>query len=121
VLCKRVWYKVFVGRRAPRVSQQKLWFYLSAKRCSVGTYCKSSAFTGLFPWHPPRSTEFGEVGLVYPFVFHPVAHTFVANELSRSNRLINQRKLGGIHSEPRFQNKHEPQDSNLMERFHHEQ
>ncbi len=32
-LCKRMWYRVFVESRAERGSQQKLWFYLSAKRC----------------------------------------------------------------------------------------
>jgi hypothetical protein len=32
-LCKRLRYKVFVESRTERGSQQKLWFYLSAKRC----------------------------------------------------------------------------------------
>ena len=32
-LFKRVRYKVFVESLAERGSQQKLWFYLSAKRC----------------------------------------------------------------------------------------
>jgi hypothetical protein len=32
-LCKRVWYRIFVESRAERGSQQKFWFYISAKRC----------------------------------------------------------------------------------------
>ena len=32
-LFKRMKYKVFVESLALRGSQQKLWFYLSAKRC----------------------------------------------------------------------------------------
>jgi hypothetical protein len=30
-----MWYKIFVESRAPRGSQQRFWFYISAKRCIV--------------------------------------------------------------------------------------
>lgn len=32
-LCKCIRYKFFVESRTPRGSQQKIWLYLSAKRC----------------------------------------------------------------------------------------
>ena len=57
--------------------------------------------------------------MTYSLVIHPVAHTLVANELGRSNRIVNQRKLGWITSKLGSQKKHEQQDWNLMGLLYH--